>query len=129
MVTYLVMASVVAVLGGAAWSWALHVRQQRRIDALEGRLASLLAGMSLLTDTTESGMRDLAAELGRLAATTPAPKPRARAATQRRVVGAARRGQSVQDIAALEQMSEGEVNLRLSLNGQRVDEVLHAAVR
>ncbi len=76
------VAAIVAVLVVGVWAWTLHLRQQARIDAIEGRVAHLLASLSLLTDTTEGGMRDLAAEVARvgtvLAATT---RSRARTAT------------------------------------------------
>lgn len=109
----LIPAGAVVVL--AAWSWALHLRQQARLEVLEGRVANLLAALSLLTDTTEGALRDVTTEVTRLStggATRPA---RARTSTARRVGGAARRGQSVQQIAAAEQISEGEVKLHLSL--------------
>lgn len=110
----IIVGAAVAAVSGAG-TWTLHLRQQRRIEALEGRLASLTAGISLLTDTTETGLRDIAHEIGRQSSGASAPRPRSRAATHRRITGAARRGQSVQEIAASEQVSEGEVTLRLSL--------------
>jgi DNA-binding NarL/FixJ family response regulator len=106
-------ATVIMVM--AVWTRALHVRQQRRIEALEGRVANLLAGLSILTDTTETGLRDVTAEVARL--TGSSARPRSRATTHRRIAGAVKRGQSVQAIAAAEQISEGEVKLRLSMNG------------
>ncbi|MEQ1759095.1 MAG: hypothetical protein ABL986_12305 [Vicinamibacterales bacterium] len=101
----------------AVWSWALHMRQQARIEALEGRVANLLAGLSLLTDTTETGLRDVATEVARLTGAGTPARTRTRATAHRRIAGAARRGESIQAIAAAEQISEGEVKLRLSMNG------------
>jgi DNA-binding NarL/FixJ family response regulator len=99
-------------------SFRMHVLQHRRLAKLGDRVSHLSAGISLLTDTVEGGLRDVAQEIERLSATkTEAPKPKARAATQRRVSTAARRGRSVQDIAAKEKMSESEVRLRLQLSG------------
>jgi hypothetical protein len=89
-------------------------RQQRALDRVGARMTHLIAGMSLLTDTTETGLRDVATEIGR-AGTTSSARPRPRAATQRRIASAARRGQSVQEIAAAEQVSEGEISLRLQI--------------
>ncbi len=126
MSSYLLVIPAGIIVAMAIWTWALHLRQQSRIEALEGRVANLLAGLSLLTDTTESGLRDVTTEVARLAAGT-AARPRARATTHRRVAGAARRGQSVQAIAAAEQISEGEVKLRLSMNGEQ--EGIHAEMR
>ena len=51
------------------------------------------------------------------------------AATQRRVSAAARRGRSVREIAAAEEMSEGEVSLRLSMTAQPAMEGRHASLR
>ena len=89
-------------------------RQQRALDRISSRMTNLIAGVSLLTDTTETGLRDVATEIGR-ASTASTARPRPRAATQRRIATAARRGQSVQEIAAAEQVSEGEVSLRLQI--------------
>jgi hypothetical protein len=45
------------------------------------------------------------------------------------MAGAARRGRTVQDIAAAEQVSEGEVRLRLELERARKDATIHAQMR
>jgi hypothetical protein len=108
-------------------TWLSHRRQQATIERLEDRLAHLTAGVALLTDTTEGGLRDIAVEIGRMAGMSSAPKPRSRAATQRRVSSASRRGRSVQEIAAAEQVSEGEINLHLQL--QQAGKDAHAALR
>ena len=63
--------TVYLVIGGAAvvmlamivW---LHTQQQAAIERLDDRIAHLMAGVSLLTDTTETGLRDVAMEIGRL---------------------------------------------------------------
>lgn len=111
-------------------SFRVQVLQQRRLVRLDERLAHLTAGISLLTDTAEGGLRDIALEIERLAASgAKATRPKARAATQRRVSTASRRGRSVQDIAAKEKMSEGEVRLRLQLANAASREKAHAAVR
>ncbi len=94
---------------------ALYLLQRRRTNDLEGRLVSLTAAVTLLTDTMEGGLQDVAREVGRLGSASAAAAPRARAATQRRVRTAATRGRAVTDIAASEQMSEGEVRLMLQL--------------
>lgn len=123
--------SAALVLSLAA-SFRMHVLQHRRIAKLGDRIAHLAAGISLLTDTVEGGLRDVAQEIERLGAVktaAPAPKPKARAATQRRVATLSRRGRSVQDIAATEKMSEGEVRLRLQLANAAAREKAHATVR
>ena len=117
---------LVVLLGLMAW---VRVQQRAAIERLEDRISHLAAGLSLLTDTTETGLRDVAVELSRLAAAASAGAPKPRAVTQRRMAGAARRGRSVQDIAAAEQVSEGEVRLRLELEKARKDAVSHAEMR
>ncbi len=119
-------AATLLLLGGLVW---VHVQTQAAIERVDDRMAHLLAGVSLLTDTTEGALRDVAAELTRLGAVKDASKPRVRAATQRRVAGAARRGRSVQDIAASEQVSEGEVRLRLQLERAAKERANHASMR
>lgn len=108
-----VVIALECVLGG------LYLLQRRRANELEGRLAGLTAAMTLLTDTMEGGLQDVAREVGRLGAASAVAAPRARAATQRRVRTAAKRGRHVTDIAATEQMSEGEVRLMLQLGKDR----------
>jgi hypothetical protein len=119
-------AAALLLFGGLVW---VHVQTQAAIERLDDRLAHLLAGVSLLTDTTEGALRDVAAEITRQGAERETPRPRARAATQRRVTGAARRGRSVQDIAATEQVSEGEVRLRLQLDQAAKERANHASLR
>jgi DNA-binding NarL/FixJ family response regulator len=113
------------VLGGLVW---MHVQQQAAIERLDDRVAHLLAGISLLTDTTEGALRDVATEITRLAANAEATRLRPRALTQKRIAGAVRRGRTVQDIAAEEQISEGEVRLRMQLENARKERA-HASVR
>jgi DNA-binding NarL/FixJ family response regulator len=111
-------------------SFRVQLLQQRRLARLDERMAHLSAGISLLTDTAEGGLRDIALEIERLAAAgAKASRPKARAATQRRVSTASRRGRSVQDIAAKEKMSEGEVRLHLKLADAAGREKAHATVR
>ena len=112
--------------GGLVW---VHVQTQKAIERLVDRVSHLLAGVSLLTDTTEGALRDVATEITRLAALKDvAARPAARTTT-RRVSTAARRGRSVQDIAATEQVSEGEVRLRLNLEQAAKERANHASMR
>ena len=107
--------------------------QRRKVRGLDGRVAHLSAAMALLTDTLEGGLHDVAREVSRLASqpatAAAAVAPRHRTTTQRRVRGAAKRGQSVRDIAAAEQMSEGEVRLMLQNASREVKEPVHASLR
>jgi hypothetical protein len=114
------------VLGAVIW---VHVQHQAAIDRLDDRIAHLLAGVSLLTDTTEGALRDVALEIGRQAATADGGAGKPRVGSQRRIAVSARRGRSVQDIAATEEMSEGEVRLHLQLDKARKERASHASLR
>ena len=96
------------------------VRALRHTVELEQRIARLQEGVNLLTDTTETGFRQVAAEVERLSSlgSSPSvapPAPPAARPTAVRLRAATRRGRTVKEIAAAEQVSEGEVRLRLSL--------------
>ena len=125
---------MLAIVGGAALLilaaivW-VHVQVQAALERVDDRMAHLLAGVSLLTDTTEGALRDVATEITRLAGVTEIARPRPRAATTRRVASAARRGRTIQDIAAAEQVSEGEVRLRLQLDKAAKERANHASMR
>ena len=95
---------------GLAWRAA---RLARRAADHQERLERLADALSLLTETSESGFKAVAAELERIGVA--GLGRRADGSTTRRVVRAARRGQSVPQIAAEEQVSEGEVHLRLKV--------------
>ena len=108
--------------------------QQRKVRNLDGRVAHLSAAMALLTDTLEGGLHDLAREVSRLsaAAVQPvAPPVRNHSAAQRRVRSASKRGRTVREIAAAEEMSEGEVRLMLQQTPGREtkESYIHAEVR
>jgi len=126
---YVVLGAIISaalVLGAVIWS---HLQQRAAIERLDERIAHLYAGVSLLTDATEGALRDTATEIGRLAAVADGASPRAGAVGRRRIAGAARRGQTVRDIAAREEMSEGEVRLHLQLDKAGKERVRHAALR
>lgn len=117
--------ALLVVLAAVAWT---HARNQAALARVDDRMSHLLAGVSLLTDTMEGGLRDVAVEMGRMAGAQAAPrKPKATA--QRRVTTAARRGRSVQEIAASEDVSEGEVRLRLNMDRSQKERAHHAALR
>ena len=93
-------------------------RQRRLIERLDDRLTHLHAGLSLLTNTTEDGLRGVALEVARLAGAAET-KPKAVVSARQRIASAAGHGRSVQDIAATEKVSEGEVLLHLLLEKLR----------
>jgi len=85
----------------------------RSVGRFGDRLAHLAAAMELLTDTTEAGLGNVAVALER-----GGPQRAARAtrgATSKRIATAARRGGSLEEIAADELLSESEVRLHLQL--------------
>jgi hypothetical protein len=100
------------VLGAVLWS---HIQQRAAIDRLDDRIAHLVAGTALLTDTTEGALRDIANEIGRLAAVTAGSRPSAAADTSRPLIGAGgqrrtsvagRRGlpKTLRDAAAIDEL-------------------------
>ena len=95
------------------------VQALRVVSQLEQQIVRLQEGTNLLTDTVELGFRQCATELERLAAQAQVARPVTAAAAPRpttaRVKAASARGRTVREIAAHEQVSEGEVRLRLSL--------------
>ena len=123
----LVMTSILLLATGVILLVATRlVRALRHTVELEQRVVRLQEGINLLTDTTETGFRQVATEVERLSAAASssfatttfdkrAAAPVAARPTAVRLRAAARRGRTVKEIAAAEQVSEGEVRLRLSL--------------
>jgi hypothetical protein len=138
----LITASAVSLLFGAIGVIALfRVRRMLAIvPVLQERLDTLTNSTALLTDTTESCFKALSMQLQFMQtqnvrdvvarpraqapaapAVTAAAAPADAKSRQRRVVGAARRGEHVAAIAANEQLSESEVALRLHINQQSAE--------
>lgn len=95
--------------------WQTRV-MRTTLTALEGKLARQADALALLTETSESGFTAIAHELSRreVEVAKPQREPQ-REPNTRRMTTAARRGKSVKEIAAAEQVSQGEVHLRLAL--------------
>jgi hypothetical protein len=91
----------------------LRRRRETDLSRVEQRLAHFGEALALLTDTAQTGFTSVALQLER-AGDRRAPVT-SRAAATRRIVGAARKGRSVQDIAANEEVSESEIRLHLGL--------------
>ena len=108
--TYLIAAMVALAGVEVLCVWRALV-MTRAVPRLEDRIDRLTRTVELLTDTTESCFNVVAA---RLPADQTAAVPR-RDTRQRRIVAAAKRGHSVNQIAAREAVSESEVELRLHL--------------
>jgi hypothetical protein len=103
------------------WRFLRVTREMRRYD---DRVAHFADTLALLTETAESGFQAVAAEVSRLSAAGSAVG--SERTTTRRVASAARRGRTVPQIAADEQVSEGEVRLRLQLFEQAARETARA---
>jgi len=110
--TYLVPAVAAALLVQSLCLWRVSRRLQQLLQ-LEAKLASFGHSLTLLTDTTEGCFQALAAELASSGA-----RSHARGSRQRRVVNAARRNQTVERIAAEEDLALSEVQLRLAMAKQ-----------
>ncbi len=93
--------------------WKLARSTRVTADATT-RVAQLTAALELLTDTTEEGFVNVAAELERLGA-RPLAGGSTRRATTRRIAAAVRKGKAIEDIAMTEALSESEVRLHLGL--------------
>jgi hypothetical protein len=125
----LVGASALSLVIGLIGLWSLwRVRRLLTVvTVIQDRVNTLTNSVALLTDTTESCFRAISMQMqflqsaGRAATTrrptatpeAPAETTNSRKAKQRRVVGAARRGEAVTAIAAREDLAETEVALRL----------------
>ena len=109
----------------AIWRISLAMRATTRLN---DRLSHFAEALALLTDTTEAGLANVAAELeatGRPRAAR-AVAPRAAA---KRIVNAARCGQAINEIAAAESISESEVRLHLGMVPAAAKGARHGALR
>jgi hypothetical protein len=93
-------------------------RALRALPPMEARVQRLADALALLTDTTESGFQALSEHVA--ADSRPKVRPRRAAAPNAktataRMVRSAQRGRTAAEIAASEELSEGEVRLRLQL--------------
>jgi hypothetical protein len=114
----------VVVIGQSYLLWRL-TRSLGGVQKLDEKLGHYGDALSLLTETTESGFKAVAAELDRASARPndgPAKAALKKAmpgtSTAARISAAARRGRTVPEIAAAEELSEGEVRLRLHMSRQ-----------
>ena len=115
----------------AAVLLGLFVWQQRKGRRLHDRLDHLSTALTLLSDTMEASLHDVMRELSRLSHPAPAlTLPKTRSATQRRVKSAVKMGHSLSDIAAAEEVSEGEIALMLQMSLENaIERANHADVR
>jgi hypothetical protein len=132
---YLVIALAMVGAAQAVVLWVVS-RRLNRLDQVEARLGHLTDALTLLAETAESGFRANAHEISRITEGMTAKTAVTSRTTTKRVATAARKGRPVREIAAAEQVSEGEVNLRLHLaeaaartKGRRTSEAHHGSVR
>ena len=91
------------------------VVSRQTLGRIDQRLTQVCSAVELLTDTTESALHAAFGEIERLSAEQQAPGERESLHT--RLKKAARNGRTAREIAQSEGVSEGEVRLRLRLNG------------
>jgi hypothetical protein len=131
----LVGASALSFVIGLIGLWSLwRVRRLlKTLPHIQDRLGTLSNSVALLTDTTESCFKAVAMQMQFMQASAARPAarrtaagveppletPSAKKAKQRRVVGAARRGEALAAIAAREDLAETEVALRLLVNREQ----------
>ncbi len=128
MITTYVLAAMAVI---NALQLVLLVRLARRVTGAErmhDRLSHFAEALSLLTDTTEQGLANVAA--GLTAFGTKTSTRGTTRATTRRIVSAAKKGRPVAAIAADESMSESEIRLHLGLGvAPRATEADHGSLR
>lgn len=128
MITTYVLAAMAVI---NALQLVLLVRLARRVTGTErmhDRLSHFAEALSLLTDTTEQGLANVAA--GLTAFGTKTSTRGTTRATTRRIVSAAKKGRPVAAIAADESMSESEIRLHLGLGAAvRSTEAGHGSLR
>lgn len=90
-------------------------RSVRKVSKIADRVANLGAALTLLTDTTEAGLASVAVELERVGTLKRSATTTTRRATSKRISTAAKNGRSLEEIAAIEALSESEVRLHLQL--------------
>ena len=127
MLNYGFTALALVVLAQTAAIWRMS-RAMRVTSRLNDRLSHFAEALALLTDTTEVGLANVAAELessGRQrAARAVSPK-----AASKRIVNATRCGQAISEIAAAELMSESEVRLHLGMMPDDLKGIRNGALR
>ena len=117
---YAVTALTLIVFAQTVALWRIS-RGMSGVARLGDRLSRFAEALALLTDTTEAGLANVANELeqtGRRRASRAA----ATRSTARRISTAAGRGRSVEDIAALEALSESEIRLHLHMADLKGDD-------
>ena len=114
-VNWLVTAVVLAAVQmWCVWQIVLAVRGLRALSPIEERVGALTRAVTLLVDTTEEGFQAVGVQLSR-PSDSPVKATVRRQQRQRRVIGAARNGRTIKQIAEKESVAEGEVAVRLNV--------------
>lgn len=116
--TYLVAITLGVLLVQLVWLWRL-TRALARWRTVEERVTHFGDALALLTETADTGFRAMAGEVERLATAD----PRALSIKARRIADGLRQGRTPADVATGEQVSEGEVRLRMHLAPPSPDRV------
>lgn len=118
--TYVVSALTVIVFAQTVALFRIS-RGMKGVSRLGERLARFGEALALLTDTTEAGLTNVANELEQ-AGRRRASRTAARTSTARRITSAAGRGKPIEEIAALEALSESEIRLHLHMADLKGDD-------
>jgi hypothetical protein len=106
-----VMSLLIVCVAFQAWCLRKVRVSLAALPSFDERIARLTRSVTLLVDTTEGCFEAVSTQLVR---NDDMVTPR-RQQRQRRVVGAAKRGRTVSQIAAQEEVAEGEVALRMRM--------------
>ncbi|GMV23376.1 MAG: hypothetical protein AMXMBFR57_33250 [Acidimicrobiia bacterium] len=114
MMTWVVTTMAVALAAAGVGLVALWRRVQK-LESTGVRVDRMGEAVTLLSETAEAGFAAVAQEIEKLQRGPAGRTTASRATVSRRVVKAAGRGDSVEQIARREALSEGEVRLHLAL--------------
>ena len=105
------LTALVVCVGFQVWCLRAVRVSLKALPSLDERVSRLTRSVTLLVDTTEGCFEAVSTQIARNDDTvTPRRQQR-----QRRVVGAAKRGRTIAQIAAEEDVAEGEVALRVRM--------------
>lgn len=110
-----VIAALAVVIAVQAFAIVYLARAAGAVGRVSERVTRLSAALELLTDTAEAGFGSVAQEIERAGPTRRTAPAGSRRAVGKRISAAVRDGQSVEEIAAREALSESEVRLHLQL--------------
>lgn len=107
-----VLTALAVCVGFQVWCLRAVRVSLKALPSLDERVSRLTRSVTLLVDTTEGCFEAVSTQIARNDDTAVTPRRQQR---QRRVVGAAKRGRTITQIAAEEDVAEGEVALRVRM--------------